>query len=435
MSKTPYVPARCLGVNESIRRMDMLETMNAYPPREPQLHGVDPSAPSTPAWPHHEPAENLFHPTRLSPVKPPRRYSPGLVVVLVLSGLILLGVALWLGLVLGAGTLFVVGLLALFPLGICLAGLAWVDRWDPEPKLILISAFAWGAGVSVAGSLIFGAAFQRAFASLAAVTGPDLFGAVVQAPVIEETMKGLGVLLIFFVARRNFDGPVDGIVYGGTIAAGFAFTENILYFSDAFAGAGSGAVQVFVLRGLFSPFAHVMFTAWTGFALGLAVQRGARRYWPLYFLAGLIPAMLGHFLWNGGVGLIFHNFWTFYVLLQVPLFICAIVAVIMLRRAERRLVAQRLNDYAQAGWFSPEEVEMFATRRGRRQANGWASATGRRKAMRGFTRTAMRLAATRNRIIAGSHRQKAQRDEARLLALILDYRLALTGSPQAPGLA
>ena len=30
--------------------------------------------------------------------------------------------------------------------------------------------------------------------------------------------------------RREFDGVVDGVVYAGLVAAGFAFTENILYF-------------------------------------------------------------------------------------------------------------------------------------------------------------------------------------------------------------
>ncbi|WP_417235091.1 PrsW family intramembrane metalloprotease [Arthrobacter sp.] len=408
--------------------------MSAYPPGDPQGNGADPTAPLTPAWPRDEPAVDLSLAARLAKARAPRRYSPGLVIVSVLSVLLLLGVAIWLGTVLGTGTLFVVGLLALVPLALCLVALRWVDRWDPEPRLALWCAFAWGAGASIAGSLIFGEAFGKAFAALAAATGPDLFSAVVQAPVVEETMKGIGVLLIFAVARSHFDGPVDGIVYGGTIAAGFAFTENILYFSDAYADAGSTMIQVFVLRGLFSPFAHVMFTAWTGFALGLAAQRGARRLWPVYFLLGLLPAMVGHFLWNGGMGLIFQDFWTFYLLLQVPLFISAVVAVLLLRRAERRLINRRLADYAQAGWFSPEEVTMFSTRTGRRQAAGWAAATGQRVPMRGFTRTAMRLAATRNRIVAGTRREAALRDEARLLALILRYRTELTGTPQAPGL-
>ncbi|WP_372699194.1 PrsW family intramembrane metalloprotease [Arthrobacter sp. JSM 101049] len=407
--------------------------MSAHPPGHPQWHGPDPSAPLTPAWPRDEPAANLFSAARLAAVKPPRRHSAGLVVVLVFSSLLLIGVGVWLGLVLGTETLFVVGLLALFPLGVCLAALRWIDRWDPEPRLALLFAFAWGAGASIAGSLIFGEAFGKAFAAVAAATGPDLFGAVVQAPVVEETMKGLGVLLVFLVARSHFDGPVDGIVYGGMIAAGFAFTENILYFSDAYAQAGTAMVQVFVLRGLFSPFAHVMFTAWTGFALGLAAQRGARRLWPVYFLLGLVPAMIGHFLWNGGMGLIFQDFWTFYLLLQMPLFACAVVVVVLLRAAERRLIRRRLGDYAEAGWFTAEEVDMFATRNGRRQAAGWAAVMGHRTAMRGFTRTAMRLAATRNRIVSGSNRERALRDEARLLALILQYRTILTGRPETPG--
>lgn len=409
--------------------------MSAYPPGDPQRRGADPSAPLTPAWPRDEPAPDVSLAARLAKARPPRRYSPWLVVVAVLSALVLLGVAIWLGTVLGTETLFVVGLLALFPLAICLLALRWVDRWDPEPRLALVCAFAWGAGASIAGSLIFGEAFGKAFAAVAAATGPDLFSAVVQAPIVEETMKGIGVLLIFAVARSHFDGPVDGIVYGGTIAAGFAFTENILYFSDAYSEAGTAVIQVFVLRGLFSPFAHVMFTAWTGFALGLAAQRGARRLWPVYFLLGLVPAMIGHFLWNGGMGLIFQDFWTFYLLLQVPLFISAVVAVLLLRRGERRLINRRLGDYADVGWFSQEEIAMFSTRTGRKQAAGWAAATGRRVAMKGFTRTAMRLAATRNQIISGSRREAALRDEARLLALLLKYRTDLTGSPQAPGVA
>jgi hypothetical protein len=40
----------------------------------------------------------------------------------------------------------------------------------------------------------------------------------------------------------------------------------------------------------------------------------------------------------------------------------------MLRREERRLTAERLGEYAAAGWFTPQEVTMLATPRGRRSA-------------------------------------------------------------------
>ena len=97
-----------------------------------------------------------------------------------------------------------------------------------------------------------------------------------QAPLVEESAKGLGVLLLLWFNRRNFDGPVDGIVYAASVAAGFAFSENILYFGRRSCSTASDRdfAVIFIARGLFSPFAHALFTACTGFALGLA--RGAR---------------------------------------------------------------------------------------------------------------------------------------------------------------
>ncbi|BAS09146.1 conserved hypothetical protein [Arthrobacter sp. Hiyo4] len=61
------------------------------------------------------------------------------------------------------------------------------------------------------------------------------FMATVQAPIVEEFAKSLGLLMILLLARKHFDGPVDGIVFAFTIAGGFAFTENILYFGRAIA--------------------------------------------------------------------------------------------------------------------------------------------------------------------------------------------------------
>ena len=111
--------------------------------------------------------------------------------------------------------------------------------------------------------------------------------------------------------------------------------------------------------------------------------------------------MLGHFLWNGGVGIFFDSFLSFYFLLQVPLFVASIVSVLLLQRAELRLTARRLAEYQRAGWFTAEEVEMFSTPAGRKRARAWAQAHGRAPAMKQFTRTAMDLANVRQRIAAG----------------------------------
>ena len=351
---------------------------------------------------------------------------PGVVAALVLCTLLMVGVARFLAGIFGPGTVLWLGALAMVPLGLCLLGLRWVDRWDPEPRPVLVLALLWGAGASVAGALLVGDLFTELFFNPAGRMDLDVFGAVIQAPIVEELAKGAGVLLVFWISRAHFDGPVDGIVYGGMVGAGFAFTENILYFGSSYAesGAPGELAAVFVLRGLFSPFAHVMFTAWTGFALGLCAERGDRSRWPLYLVLGLLPAMFGHFLWNGGVGIFFESFLGFYFLLQVPLFAAAIVSVVLLQRAELRLVARRLDEYRQAGWFTPAEVAMFSTSAGRRSARRWARAIGRGPVMNDFTHTAMRLAGVRQRISAGhadagdrarevallheSHRQRAQ---------------------------
>jgi RsiW-degrading membrane proteinase PrsW (M82 family) len=344
----------------------------------------------------------------------------------------LLYVGNFLGGLYGRETILLLGLLALVPLGICLAGLWWVDRWDPEPKSAVLLAVVWGAGVSVAGTLVVGQYVFEPIIAAADIAEPGVFGAVVQAPVVEELAKGLGVLLIFLVRRSHFDGPVDGIVYGGAVGAGFAFTENILYFSSAYAEGGDAVAQLFVMRGLFSPFAHVLFTAWTGFALGLAASRGVRGAWPPYFVMGLAPAIAGHFLWNGGLALFFQDFWTFYFVLQVPLFVCAVVAVWLLRRAERKLTERRLGDYRAAGWFTEREVAMLSTAAGRRAAAAWARGYGAGGLMRDFTGTAVRLAATRHRIVRGHGADGAHDEERRLLDRALRQRQQLLAQVGAP---
>lgn len=154
---------------------------------------------------------------------------------------------------------FVIGFIAsLIPLGTVLLTVRFIDRWEPEPRPLLLFAFVWGAVVSIAVTMLLQPYFS-------AVAGPasgldyTTFAVTVQAPVVEEFAKSLGLLLLLLFARKHFDGPVDGVVFAFTIAAGFAFTENILYFGRAIAESsdpGTEFAVVFFLRGVMSPFAH-----------------------------------------------------------------------------------------------------------------------------------------------------------------------------------
>lgn len=326
-------------------------------------------------------------------------------------GFVLLGLIAYFVWALGPAASLIGMVLALVPLTIVFFGVFFIDRWEPEPRSLVAFAIAWGAIASVGLALLI----DLLLTLLLGRRGDDLT-AVLQAPIVEESAKGLGVLLIFLMARRAFDGPVDGIVYGALVGAGFAFTENIQYFAISLIEGGASDLTVtFVLRGLMSPFAHAMFTSVTGFAIGLAARRGASTGRVLgHGVVGLVGAMALHALWNGSS--MIGNFFVLYLVLQVPLFAGFIIAIILLRKEEARLTFARLSDYATAGWFTTQEVLMLATPAGRRAGMRWAGGLrgDRRPIMRGFIKDATTLASVRQRIITGRDPLAAQ-DEQTLL--------------------
>jgi RsiW-degrading membrane proteinase PrsW (M82 family) len=380
---------------------------------------------------------NAVQPVWSQPVRPSR---VGAIVLgtigIVLAGLALLGVFVYLTTFLGAGALLFGLLLALLPLAVVLLAVRWIDRWDPEPRPALIFALLWGGGISVVTALVFDLGVQITIAaSSGALAGSDFASAVIQAPIVEEVTKGFGVLVLFWVMRRHFDGPLDGVVYAATIAAGFAFSENIQYFGLALTDGGAHDLGItFLLRGVFSPFAHVTFTICTGLALGLAARRGAFKSGAFgFFLLGLVPAIGLHALWNGATFVLAGDasIFIYYVVVQVPLFIVAILVVLFLRRQEARITLRRLHEYSQAGWFTAAEVSMLGTGTGRHQALAWGARQSRpcKLAMRHFIADATRLAFVRDRLVRGQGTPALHAREARLLELLLNHRAGVLGQP------
>lgn len=331
------------------------------------------------------------------------------------------------------------GLMALVPLAFVIWAVLAIDRWEPEPRVAMWFAALWGAVAAVLLTLALNAFVLEPLVTpfLRSQEQYEVYAALVQAPVTEELWKSIPIVIMFLFFRKVFDGPVDGVVIGAVSAAGFAFTENILYFGTSLAESGDGSF-IFFLRGIMSPLTHAIFTAvGIGLALGLAARLRSRWWFLLAFPAGWLVSALLHALWNsaswwvpgGTIG-----FFVYYLVVQVPLCVLAAGLVWLLLRQEIRITRARLHDYGRAGWFSAEEVERLSTGDGRASLMDWARRRGLRRPMREYILTATRLANHRQRALVNRDRARTVADEAALLAELMHHRRAMATAAIGPPL-
>lgn len=150
----------------------------------------------------------------------------------------------------------------------------WLDRYEKEPRLLLGGAFLWGAIVAAGAAYLLntgiGMGVYRLTGSEAAA---DISTTSLVAPVVEEVCKGLAVLLIFLLARKEFDSILDGIIYAAVTALGFAATENAYYiYNMGFLQEGfPGLFQLAFIRIALVGWQHPFYTSFIG--IGLAAAR------------------------------------------------------------------------------------------------------------------------------------------------------------------
>lgn len=382
----------------------------------------------------------VAYPQAPIPVRQRRRVL-GPIVALVLFGICGLVV---LGLVttsIGLVAVLVGAIGALAPVTVVVLAFLWVDRWEPEPPRTLLFAFLWGACVAALTALIINSSAALVLDGVLGQGSGDVLGAAVVAPFVEEGVKGAFVVGLLIFRRREFDGVVDGIVYAGLVAAGFAFTENILYIGRAFVedaeamGQGAAVLTVLVLRGILSPFAHPLFTSMTGIACGLAAARRTVPSRVALVLVGYLLAVTLHAMWNGsatlGGGEVFLGV---YLYIMLPLFVAMTVLVVWQRRREQRTVREQLPAMAQAGWIAPSEVELLGSLAGRsrwrtavRQRSGKAAA----KAVVDYQTAVTDLAFLRARMSRGAVSPRSQQWHDERLAALVAARARATGQPDA----
>ncbi len=338
--------------------------------------------------------------------------------------------ALFLGVDVGLRAAALAAVFAAIPMLVVVPVFLWLDRFEAEPTRLLVATFLWGAVCAPVGALVFNTGIHRLFV-LAGARDAEAMSAVLSAPPVEEGLKGLAILLVLLLRRREFDGVVDGIVYAGMVGAGFAFSENIVYLGRAFDENGlQGLTGVFILRCLVGPFAHPLFTACTGIGLGLAAsvaRTSAARF--AFAVLGYAVAILLHAIWN--LSAVMGAYVKVYLLFQVPVFLGFLVLVVLLRRRESRLIRLYLSQYADAGWLTHPEVAMLASLPARRQARSWAAANGGKAAassMQALQDTAADLALLRARIVNRSAEAEAGDRERELLQSLTTHRAAFVGT-------
>jgi RsiW-degrading membrane proteinase PrsW (M82 family) len=266
-----------------------------------------------------------------------------------------------------------------------------VDRYDPEPWWALLGVFVWGALFAAGFSAVFNTYGGQLVGELTAdrETG-ELYSLAISAPVFEELFKGLAVFGMVVFLRREFDGVVDGIIYATFVAIGFAATENIIYYARAdlaeTVGRRSGALsQIFVLRGVLTPWLHPLFTSMTGLGFGLARENNEAWKNVVYPAFGYVVAVVLHSWWNGlptitariagptggqlmqGLNL----------LIGIVMALTFFVIVLLLVRRKGQTIKKYLYDELLIGTISPEEFQLIGSWGGRLKARlSWRGKAG-----------------------------------------------------------
>jgi RsiW-degrading membrane proteinase PrsW (M82 family) len=323
-----------------------------------------------------------------------------------------------------------------------------VDLFEREPRSLLIGALLWGAIIAtfLAGHIndqwasilqkLFGAEFTRTW------------GAALIGPGVEELLKFLGVVVIYLIARAEFDDVLDGFVYGAMVGLGFTVAEDMYYFFAHFVGQAGASDLGGLLEGFFTrvivggPYSHVLLTGLTGMGLAFYVTRPdvprARRVLVavLLYAAGVAA----HFVWNSPLldGILGNDpgptEWIAWAAVKgLPFLILLGVLVRLAMRREQRWVRDALAEDVAAGVLTAHEVDVLESLRARRSAR---KAVGARSGPAG-ERLVARLQHAQIALAVASTGAEADR-LARIAAnrdLIASLRTQLAALPTAGSMA
>jgi RsiW-degrading membrane proteinase PrsW (M82 family) len=155
-------------------------------------------------------------------------------------------------------------------LAICIY-IYWKDKFDPEPRSLLVKSFFLGIG-SVIMTLLISAIILPQFGFEHESTNLvwSLASCVLGIGLVEEYSKYFFVRY-FAYKKSAFDEPFDGITYCVIVSMGFATLENFMYVFQ-----NEDGFKVALMRMVFSVPAHAVFGVIMGYHLGLQKHYGRK---------------------------------------------------------------------------------------------------------------------------------------------------------------
>ena len=154
-------------------------------------------------------------------------------------------------------------LTAIAPVFIIIIYIYIKDKYEKEPKRLLLLSFISGAIVSIVITTILYSGFDVLLPLENHYSiGQQFIKAFFVVGLTEEFSKYIIVLYIS-QPRRAFNEPFDGIIYAVMVSMGFAATENIMYVLQ-------GGYEVALLRAFTAVPAHATFAILMGYFMGKA---------------------------------------------------------------------------------------------------------------------------------------------------------------------
>jgi RsiW-degrading membrane proteinase PrsW (M82 family) len=208
-------------------------------------------------------------------------------------------------------------LYALAPVAVVIFYIYLKDKYEKEPKRLLIISFILGAIVSVITTLMLYSLFDIVIPLNDKFSVWEQFKQAFFVVGFSEELSKYLIVLLFAQTHKEFNEPFDGIVYAVMVSMGFAATENIMY-------VWNGGAATALTRAFTAVPAHATFGILMGYFMGKAKFSNNKT---LLNLAGL------------GLAVLFHGAYDFFLFIQfipgiwIGAFVSLIIGLILSRKA------------------------------------------------------------------------------------------------------